>query len=745
MPRPLTGKVTQARNGRWIVEVPQRKGGKSRVQRRFDTFDEADAWRLEALKALETGEPLPDVQPSKVEEVLTNSGSVVPSTEGRTEFELVAYEWLASYYGGYRMAQGDRAHEVRRYFENHLFPFLRDTGVACGSELTFAHFEELQFRLVGRDAAAPSAGSELVAEERWVRLTEATATYLVDRNTLRRYVQSGRLDQRRDDSGRILINLAQLEGAGVSTTKPLRRGPRSTGSKGIGVETANDIVWALRKALRYGANKHGWQLRFDPSSMPNLRETDRTRAQDRDPVTLSQMEQIARLMHPVHQVVLLLLRILGLRISEAYGIRLRDLRRCELKNGTEVWVIRVRAQGGRTFLEPYKSDGSPQERKEGKQRTKTADSDRSLIVPRQLAHVLAVYLQVFHPEFNPDARLIRGLRHDDRGGQGAFRSALAGAVAKIGIDLTSEPDGTAEGLLLAPTPHSMRASITSDMQDAGVDAVAARRMVGHIPGDDVHARHYLLNSSLEAAYQKVIASLEQLIDAELSHGLLIPTTVPCTTASQPALAADAARIEAELREVGWLVDEAAEDGWIDSSEIAALYGVAESAARRWLREGKWTTRIRGSKGAAGQERLALATDVIADLKVQRSRITISSIAEEFGLGYHRVHELYRLQVNPEHQTGSGSISLTAEEAEQLRLLASAEVADAALGMTSKEAADRLGVSARVLDVLVVEGELAVVAGRRPGQRRLITHASLEQFEQGRVRQDRQRRRRLPAR
>ena len=71
--------------------------------------------------------------------------------------------------------------------------------------------------------------------------------------------------------------------------------------------------------------------------------------QKADPITYQETARMARHMHAVHQLALWMLRILGLRISEAYGVLVRDVIR--LGDGSGRGLLLVDSQGGRTFTE----------------------------------------------------------------------------------------------------------------------------------------------------------------------------------------------------------------------------------------------------------------------------------------------------------------------------------------------------------------------------------------------------------
>jgi len=110
-----------------------------------------------------------------------------------------------------------------------------------------------------------------------------------------------------------------------------------------------DALWVLRQVLAFARANGLFPAGFDPTEGleapapdPAVARTRAPRAQPR-PLTLPECARVAAHLHPVHQTVFWLQRIMGLRISEAYGIVVSDV--VDLGG---IGMLAVKA-GGRTF------------------------------------------------------------------------------------------------------------------------------------------------------------------------------------------------------------------------------------------------------------------------------------------------------------------------------------------------------------------------------------------------------------
>lgn len=295
------------------------------------------------------------------------------------------------------------------------------------------------------------------------------------------------------------------------------------------------------------------------------------------PVSLEDAAKIASHLHAVHQLVLWLLRVLGVRISEAYGIHIQDI--SDLGED-QPGVIHVHRQGGRAFHN--RTASGTLEKTRGSQQLKTASSERHIVVPRPLMSLIRTAIAVFHTDelgiVDPEARLIPELTIDTVDHQGAFRRALRDAAKKAGV-------GASERALLeaATKPHDMRSALVSQLTDRDLPEVAKRRWFGHVPGSDVHLGSYYKDDPNLRAAMKVNDALEADLVTTLPAGLMIPTATRCTTATHAALHSRADELDTALAGLGWLVErDARGDRLYGTSQVATELGIAQSTARRYI-------------------------------------------------------------------------------------------------------------------------------------------------------------------
>lgn len=272
-------------------------------------------------------------------------------------------------------------------------------------------------------------------------------------------------------------------------------------------------------------------------------------------------------LHVIHQFVLWILRILGPRISEPYGLLVEDF----IDAGDEA-VLLVEAQGGRKFKLWGDQPGQVLivGRKKG---GKTSAAYRLVGIPRQLADLFRIIIAAFHTDpitgkVDLGARLIPGLQSDD-GGQHGFRSALSLAGTGSGVVATDE----------RLIPHDIRKNLCADLAwNADVDDILQRRMVGHRAGSDVFAVLYAVDRRLFADLRPAVRALEEQIDNELGGTLLVATSrrpLYGRSWDRDALA----HADGVLEEAGWQV-RAFGDDWVSTEEAATILGGSVTATRR---------------------------------------------------------------------------------------------------------------------------------------------------------------------
>jgi hypothetical protein len=119
---------------------------------------------------------------------------------------------------------------------------------------------------------------------------------------------------------------------------------------GLSQPVVADALWVLRRVLGFARANGIVPPGFDPTEGLAAPTPDPAVARVRRPtslprpLTLPECARIAAHLHPVHQLVLWLQRIMGLRISEAFGFAVAD--------GIDLGatgLLLVRVQGGRRY------------------------------------------------------------------------------------------------------------------------------------------------------------------------------------------------------------------------------------------------------------------------------------------------------------------------------------------------------------------------------------------------------------
>jgi hypothetical protein len=180
-------------------------------------------------------------------------------------------------------------------------------------------------------------------DDRMLSLAEAAELAECSTSTVKRRRRGGRLPNARHDEirGCIVVPVSDLAAAG------LLGGP-ATG-QGYSRGYAKELLLALRKVIVHAKTQH-WitheateglrALTPDAAVARTKPATVRPR-----PLSLPECRQVAEHLHVVHQLVLWMQRLLGLRISEAYGPHVGDV----VEFGDQ-GLLMVGRQGGKSFL-----------------------------------------------------------------------------------------------------------------------------------------------------------------------------------------------------------------------------------------------------------------------------------------------------------------------------------------------------------------------------------------------------------
>jgi integrase len=366
--------------------------------------------------------------------------------------------------------------------------------------------------------------------------------------------------------------------------------------------------------------------------------------------TLCQYSGFAAQLHLIHQLALWLQRIVGLRVSEAYGIRVGDVRR-EGSYG----IYYVAAQGGRSFS--WWDENGVAVEGNRVDRTKTAESLRVVIFPPALMELIDLVIDAFHVGVNGEidysAPLVPGILKID-GGSEAYR----GALREIGL-------GDEEHLATHDARHSL---ITDLANKTSISDVRRRLMAGHSNGKDVHDRVYVHQSPDLAPAKAACDEIQALILTEIAT-LIQPTVKRPKFARTHPMYAVRSRSDEVLTTAGVYV---CDGSVLTTEEVAVLIGRNERVTRNLCKDGVIAAVKR--RGADHIDRWVVTRGAVDEfISRYRDLRTLEEGAAELELSYHQAYELgKRLKVLGEPDSTTGLLVLTipaidAMRAEQQRI------------------------------------------------------------------------------
>jgi len=721
MSRPLAGSIRR-RQGGWCASIPKQHGAIRRREERFATEAEARIWLAQAVAAVGAGRPVPDP---------VRRNPTAPGTGRRTEpaapvirpdIASVANAWMAAAYEDLRRGGPERAERVRRIVEAYLVPWFapRTTTIA---DVTYFMAHEWLLQLVGRTDSQPAAMLRDQAPEQAPRtagaagevgLAEAARICGLSLPTLRRRWQDGQLPGAyRDAKGHIRVParaLRHLHGA---------KGPKPTG---LSKRYVSDALWILRKIMAFARANGLFPPGFDPTEgldapLPDaaVARTGRPSAQPR-PLALPECAQIASHLHAVHQLVFWLQRIMGLRISEAFGLLVGDV-----VDLGETGMLAVQGQGGRTFQ--VRDDTGAIVVVARKATAKTAAGSRVLVVPATLMELLRVAIEAFHSdpdtgEIDPTARLVPGIHQSSTGGQLGYHQALA--VAAGNEDLGTEHLG------FRVSSHLLRKSCATDLAwSAGIEDSVRRRFMGHRAGEDVFGRIYTLDHPDVAPLAKVAALLDDNITTQITT-LLTPTTRTVHWGKTNPLSFRADHVSAVLAAAGWQVEPGdPDDPLCDANRVAGELGIVATTARRWMSDGTIRSVV-APDGDGVPRRYSRMSDVWARRDQLAGVIRLSDLAEQLGVRYDEIYRSMRhLGLSFDQHPTSRELTLTDEEAEALRAEHERVRALHRRSMKLPAAARQLKLSFTTIRLLATRGALELDPETDTSGARFVTRASVE--------------------
>ena len=699
MARPLRGGLRFQR-GTWWASVPDRTAASGRRYESFLAEDDARTWLAQAVTALQAGRPLPDAEGFRTRKRSTRpKPTAARAAKIQPDVASVAKAWMSAAYEDLRRGGPDRAERVRRIVDGYLVPWFapRTTTVA---DVTYYMAHDWLLHLIGRqktEASSPRAASDRgpASTDEELTLAGAARAAGVSVPTVRRRWRDGRLPGAyRNPLGQIRIPAAAL-----SAIPTQQRAPT-----GLSRSYVADALWVLRQVLAFARANGLFPAGLDPTEGLEAPAPDPAAARTRAPcaqprpLTLPECARIATHLHPIHQSVFWLQRIMGLRISEAYGTLVSDL----VDQG-DIGMLAVQGQGGRIFN--VRDDHGKVVAVPRKQTTKTAAGSRVLVVPEKMMELLRVVIEAFHTDLNTgevdtSARLVPGIHEAGRAGQAGYMGALEEATAAEGL-------GTAE-LGFRVSSHLLRKSLATDLAwENGIEDTIRRRFMGHRAGDDVYGRIYTLDHPEVAPLVKVAAVLDDKITATITT-LVAPTTRHIQWGRANPLAERDAHIQAVLGAAGWLVDPGdPDDPLCDAGRVADELDIAVMTARRWMADGIVASMV-GPDPRGVPRRFARLSSVWATRDRLAERVLLPDLAEQLGLRYHELyHMVRRLDLHLDLYPGTREYQVTREAAAALRAEQERIRALHRRSMKLAAAARRLKVAASTASLLAKRGDLVV--------------------------------------
>lgn len=647
MSRPLKG-YKKCSDGVWTAAVPRCRGANQRVWATFDSEEAADSWLEAQIARLNQGLEAQDAtkKPRRKRADAKGVPAAPPARigSGNRDLRHYAHEWHDQHYHQLHKGGPERARDVLSDLDKHILP-------ALGGLLDMPIEEARQAVVVWtrKMAGYPAKPGDPI--------DESASTY-----------------SRENVSGMLwaleqILTYAHALGAPVVMV-PVEKG--------------------FKPAITYGIS----------AMAPRKRVKRKARL-----VTFGEAQALAAEMNVIHQTVLWLLRVAGLRISEAYGLLVSNF----IFDGEWGYLL-VEAKGGRLMLE--RNDDEETVVTHRSESLKTAAGYRLLALPHALTVLICQVIEIFgtNPEkgeIDGTKRLIPTIRSEE-GGIGGFSNALKKASRAVGRSLDEE------SLVI---PHDMRKGFATDLAwSPDLESLVRRRAMGHRAGNDVFDLIYTLDDRLSEAMKP--AAL--VIDAEIARmirTLMVPTTKRPSYGTSLELSERMAR-DAALAEIGWQVN-ALGDDWIEADEAANILSMSVTATRRLFPDqlsavksnGQWWVRL---------------DDVI----VYRDRFIdwwrIEDLADKVGATYHQVHSaVQRLGLSTTKDEYSRQLLLTTEQADEVIGEFARIEALRQRAVPASEVARVLNASLSSIHLWVKIGRLEVDAESDASGKVFVTRASIQ--------------------
>ena len=691
--RKLTGSVLKRRDGSVTISVPVAKGSSLRVNERFSEADAeaGERWRLAACTAVERGLPVPDAEPYRGINRKKDAEMI------ETFAEVALAWWEATFPPGGTRAGAQTALDRRGDIQNHLIPFF-DPRLNKIGDMRAADVEEFLALKAGDQPPEQRKSHLQVVPDRNFTLQEAADSCGRTKSSIRKAYLAGRFprafkEKSTGGNGIVMVPAADLLAAGYSFKEDER-------PFGYSVRTSRNFLSTLRRIIIF-ARRHDLMTK-DPSeglsaAEPNerARRSSITRREEIRTVDLKTSARIAKQLHIHHQFTFWIVRATGLRISEAFGLRLEDVIHLD-----DTTFLRVEVQGGRMFNVWGEGDGGDIEKTAVNKDLKNKSSKRLLPLPAQLASLVDVYVAAFHADdAEPSSPLIVGSLGT---GQSAFRTALSQASAAVGFD--------PEELGFHMNVHYFRHCLATDLASMK-NGVARSAYLGHkIKANDgaAHMTEGYTHQRLDGSDPLVASTfLTKLIEEEI--GQLIQPTPPSRLLGlhNRKRLDENAHVIGVLDEAGLLGPELGPNGeeLLSPPEAAEILGFQPTYVEKIAREGRLERRR--MKGPGRIEFWGVTAESVHAMVKERSNLwTIRQMCDKFDLDKMAVrHLLLRFAIRPADSQGGATGFYTAADVAVLEahLAKVRSVEDRALSLS--DAGRQLGVHRHTARRFVQSGQL----------------------------------------
>ncbi|GAA1892633.1 hypothetical protein [Lapillicoccus jejuensis] len=716
MSRPLTGSIRANASGTFTASLPADRGSTTRPQATFSTRREAQQWLRRAIEARTAGRAIPPA-----------NGHRSPGAGGSgTPFKSVAERWVQERY--VEDGHGDIGRETQvRGYVNVIDSYLVDHHLSLEA-ITRQDARRMYQHLLKVPTARTTAdfptheNPDAVGTMDQGRALLAEAGRPCSTSTFKRARRTGRIKPvgRRGTANLYRFGDLFEPQAGLATSAP------SDGAR-YAHSTLQDVRRTFRAVLAYAESEGiALQPQVRAAEIPkNTVPKTTTRA-----VTLEETGRVAARLHVVHQLVLWLLRLLGLLVSEAYGLLVEDV--VDAGAGRP-GILTVQSQGGRKFHR--RGPDGARVTTDHVDETK-ADSWRILVVPAPLMDLIRVVIDVFHTDpaghVHTKARLVPGLQADDTGGQSAFRNALTGAAAAEGLNMRLEDTKlrARQGMVtVAPTPQRMRQSFATALQANREVVENIRAYMGHRRGTEVIHQHYLLEDLEMKPQRDVAATMTEQIVTRLPDGLMVPTATSCTTGRQRALARRAAEVDAKLIDLGWFVEQIPDGDWLSVAQAAELRGVTTAQILDDIRNGRLESMKALRADQAGFRYLVDVKGLLRMADELGAGSSMRELAHELGEPYDKIRQY--ITRHPDlscvARDGVRDHQMSDEVANHVRSYFLAQRALAERAIRMPDAAKQLSISVASVKTLIRHGQLQE-DDRFHGGVQSVTRLSLEKYQ-----------------